>query len=215
MRNSTLLLSSVLLLAACGSQTASDSRTADATSSASLSEETWYEGMENAYDNEAPLSEPAKQALPAFLNAATWEHLAGLQAFGGTQTVTPELCKRIYADFAKAYPSMKVDAARCDSPSPIRIIVREFEGKYLLVMIQENRPDGENLATAAYDLQTKKATFLDLTGVLADGIYYEEDLVFFANSDEEAEDLPTGLYDFISGQLEVFEIDGSEPDAQM
>jgi len=208
-RTTLTLAAGLLLLSGCAASVTEPSPSSN--EAMTSSEGPWYEGLTDVITDTTPLSDTAKKAMPALLREMNLSELASLKEFGGTKDLTQNLCQKIFVQYKKDHSESKIDTTRCDqnltaaktyqTEEPFHFIVREFEQKYLLILIQLAGTDAANLYAFAYDLQAAKRTPLDLSGISMQSIYYGEGLLFFTSTDGD-ETLPAGIYDYENGTLE-------------
>lgn len=158
-----------------------------------------FSGCDRTDDSSFTLSETGKQNLPTFLQKVGIPKLVSLKKFGGKEDFTSALCRELYAIYnfhAKTALSdeqcgrnLKEDGKTFVDvypTGPLNITINEFDGKYLLLILEEEGLGGVPFFTYVYTMSTKKLKAIDYTKISRIGgstIYYRDEKLYFFSGD--------------------------------
>jgi hypothetical protein len=212
-----LLAAALVSLGACGSPKETAIRLSDENDGASsLASSAWVERFtesQDVYRSEFSVSAEGKKAVPAFLQSVGLTFLATHSDLGGNEEVTPKQCEDLFSLY-NLKAAQKLSVERCANNLtqdgqhflpygiPLAINLKEFDGKYLLLMIEEEGLGGSPLFRYAYDIQLGRLHPLDLAVVGPVGdLFYRGGMLFFAAPRISEEKEIIAAYDFRSRML--------------
>lgn len=174
------------------------------------------------YRTTAPLSLQGKEALHQLLLQNALVPLEKLEELGGTQELSPDLCRFIYTTYntGKTDPlsnerctqNIHADGQRFEEYGvPVITRVWEVGNRYVLLLVSEEGLGAPILFSSAYDIQTKAIHPIDVSDINAlpaSEMHYSKDAIHYFSrnlSDPDTECAGTELatFDLKTGTLTV------------
>jgi hypothetical protein len=166
------------------------------------------------------LSQNGLNNLPQFLSKVGLSELASLREFGGTEDLSKDLCKRLYAKYNARYPSAMLSDESCERNLkednntyeeygiPLEVLIKELDNKYLLLLIKEEGLGAPILWFMVYNIETSniaEINFKQINNGYAPPVivYWQDKLYFWPMQIEPFAKNPTAIYDLKTNYLEV------------
>lgn len=138
-----------------------------------------------------PLTILGQKTLPNFLKEIQLNSILNLGEINGTKRLTGNLCKDIIHKFKGENPSTNIQGNQCNvnlnddgtysDVEPLTFSLSEFEGKYLLLLIDEAGLGAPKLFTYVYDLNRHLALNFNRPSLGETIVYYNNDILYFVN----------------------------------
>jgi hypothetical protein len=166
------------------------------------------------YGDQFLLSIKGEKQLPEFLRKIGLEELLTLKEFGGTEELTSSLCKLLVAQALqpslsneRCFLNLQKDGETFESYGiPLIITIKEFDARYLFLLVEEEGIGGNSLFAYAYNLASRMMFTIDRGDAPTSFLYQNGKLNFFRNtgpckaeSDVCAPELES-IVDFASGE---------------
>ncbi len=161
--------------------------------SSTMSTETVPPDTASIYGDTFSLTDNGKQAVQPVLAAVGLPELATLRAFGGTGEMTKKLCETVYRTYNEQNKTTLSDE-RCgwnlqaDTQTfeaygnPLVVLLKDLDGRYLFLLIDEEGLGGTRMFTYVYDIQKQTGQTFARESISNGGgqeIFYENGLLQF------------------------------------
>lgn len=139
-----------------------------------------------------PVTRIGKRVLSEFLTKAGLPEIASLHVGGGTSALTSDICNKLFGKY-QVIAKTNANAGRCTNnllgdgtfadSDPIIISLSEFDGKYLLLIVDEEGLGAAKMFSYVYSIETGDFSVIHRTKFGDTYIYYSDFVLYFVAPD--------------------------------